>query len=292
MIAAFWFQVVEKLKKPLDLGALRFFQTMEQFRQVGEVLGSMKALMVLSDEIPINKKQCSLILDIFSMAFTTIAAEIRQNLRLEEKNTKWRSLEQPLRELYRVFKEAELYLRHCLDSRDWWAKVISLHGNKNSIELHIHNLLCNCFAVIEAVEVASEISGTDPDEIETKGVLLRRKYDNVWNDPKLFGLMYGEKYLISREMCRRFKCVLKEDQWLLVESLKEKKASQSSVWTKNEKLLCDLLIKKLNESYPNNLILFPSSILTGAKDFQVYGYVLLSFRNQTYPQMQRIVSEG
>lgn len=81
---------------------------MEQFRHIGEVVGSLKALMVLRDEIQINQRQCCLILDIFGLAMETIAEEIRQNLKLEERNTKWKALEFPLRELCRVLKEGEL----------------------------------------------------------------------------------------------------------------------------------------------------------------------------------------
>jgi hypothetical protein len=36
------------------------------------------------------------------LAFDAIAEEIRQNLKLEEKNKKWKALEQPLGELYRI----------------------------------------------------------------------------------------------------------------------------------------------------------------------------------------------
>ncbi|CAN0841066.1 Light-sensor Protein kinase [Linum grandiflorum] len=109
---------------------------MEQFRHVGEVLGSLKALMVLQDNIPINPRQ--------------------HNLTLEEKNTKWKPLEEPLRELYRVFKEGELY-------------------NKDSVEFHIHNLI-TCFpAVIEAIETAGEISGLDEADMKRKRVMLSKK---------------------------------------------------------------------------------------------------------------------
>jgi len=159
---------------------------MEQFRQIGEVLGSLNALMVLQDDILINQRQCCLLLDIFSLGFNTVAEEIRHNLKLEEKHTKWRALEQPLRELYRVFKEGEMYVRNCMSNKDWWGKVINFHQNKDCVEFHIHNLLCYFSAVIEAIETAGEISGLDPSEMERRRVVFSRKYDREWNDPKLF----------------------------------------------------------------------------------------------------------
>ncbi|KAL9682870.1 hypothetical protein QQ045_014680 [Rhodiola kirilowii] len=79
---------------------------MEQFRHIGEAMGSLKALMVFKDEIHINQRQCALLLDILSSAYETVAQEMRANLRFEEKGKKWRVLEQ-LRELYKIFREAE-----------------------------------------------------------------------------------------------------------------------------------------------------------------------------------------
>ncbi|KAF8033404.1 hypothetical protein BT93_D2112 [Corymbia citriodora subsp. variegata] len=242
---------------------------MEQFRHVGEVLGSMKALMVLQDDILINRRQCCLLLNIFTMAFEEIASEIKQNLRLEEKNTKWKPLEQPLRELHRVFKEGELYIKHCSDVKDFWGKAITLHNSKDCVEFHVHNLLSSFPAVIEAIENAGEISGLDPDEMQRKGILLRRKYDNEWNDSKLFQLRYGKQYLVPKELCKRLDTVWREDRWLLYEVLKEKKSSESAVLTKNEQQLADLLLQKISASETYNWTLFPSSILTGAKDYAV-----------------------
>ncbi|XP_048141200.1 tyrosine-protein kinase ABL1-like isoform X2 [Rhodamnia argentea] len=242
---------------------------MEQFRQVGEVLGSMKALMVLQEDIQINRRQCCLLLHIFAMAFEEIASEIKQNLKLEEKNTKWKALEQPLRELHRVFKEGELYIKQCLDVKDFWGRAITFHNSKDCVEFHIHNLLCSFPAVIEAIENAGEISGLDPDEMQKKGILLRRKYDKEWNDPKLFQLRYGKQYLVPKELCKRLDTVWKEDRWLLCEVLKEKKSSESAVLTKNEQRLADLLLKKISALETYNWTLCPSSILTGAKDYAV-----------------------
>lgn len=240
---------------------------MEQFRQIGELLGSWKALMVLQDDIQINQRQCCLLLDIFTLAFNTIAEEIKQNLKLEEKNTKWKPLEEPLRELQRAFKEGELYVKRCLDNKDWWGKAISLHQNKDSVEFHIHNLLTYFPAVIEAIEVAGEISGLDQEEMQKKRVMLVKKYDKGWNDPKLFHWRFGKQYLVPREICSQFESAVREDGWLLVEAIREKKKAGSL--TKTKQRLGDLLLKKLNRLAPANGKLPPSSILLETEDYQV-----------------------
>ncbi|KAI4338708.1 hypothetical protein MLD38_023733 [Melastoma candidum] len=240
---------------------------MEQFRQVGEVLGSMKALMVLQDEILINRRQCCLLLDVFTMAFNVIASEITHNLKLEERSTKWKALEQPLRQIHKVFKEGEIYIRYCLDSRDWCAKAMILHQNKDCVELHIHNLLNIFPAAIEAIESAGEISGLDTEEIRRKGILLRKKYDKEWYDSKLFQLRYGEEYLVSKELLWRLDTAWKEDRWLLSESLREKR--KSDTLTKTESRLACYLLKKLDPNETFDWTMFNSKILTGAKDYQV-----------------------
>lgn len=254
---------------------------MEQLRHIGEVLGSLKALMVLRDEIQINQRQCCLILDIFSLAFETIADEIRQSLKLEERNTKWKPLESPLRELCRVFKEGELYIRNCLDSKDWWGKAMTFSQNRECVEFHIHNLLCYFPAVIEAIENAGEMSGLDQDEKVKKKVMLARKYDVEWNDPKLFQWRFGKQYLVPREICKQMENAWREDRWRLIEALKEKMVSSSSsyslssnsrvmAFTRNEQQLAKMLLKKLlNGSEKTNKELWPISVLLGAKDYQV-----------------------
>lgn len=225
--------------------------------------------MVLEDNIPFNQSQCFLLLEIFCLAFDTITEEIKQNLKLEEKNMKWKALEQPLRELYRVFKEGELYIKHCLDSKDWWGKAITIHQNRDCAEFHIHNLLCYFPAVIEAIENAGEIAGLDEDEMQKRRVLLRKKYDKEWNDPKLFRWRFGKQYLVPQGICSRLDSAWKEDRWRLIEALKEKRNSLSATLTKNEHRLVDLLLKKLHGSDQVTGKLFPSSILLGAKDYQV-----------------------
>lgn len=244
---------------------------MEQFRHIGEVLGSLKALMVLRDEIQINQRQCSLILDIFSLAFDTIADEIRQNLKLEERNTKWKPLEFPLRELCRVFKEGELYIRNCLDSKEWWGKAITLSHNCDCVEFHIHNLLCYFPAVIEAIENAGEASGLDQDEKEKKKMMVSRKYDMEWNDPKLFQWRFGKQYLVPREICKQLENAWREDRWRLIEALKEKRGSSKVNSAKNKQCLADMLLKNLlnGSDRTSKQELSPISVLLGAKDYQV-----------------------
>ncbi|KAJ7952112.1 Protein kinase family protein [Quillaja saponaria] len=243
---------------------------MEQFRHIGEVLGSLKALMVLQEDSQINQRQCCLLFDIFSLAFETIGEEIRQNLKLVEKNTKWKALEQPLREIYRVFKEGEFYIRQYSDSKDWWGKAITLYQNNDCIEFHIHNLLCYFPAVIEAIENAGEISDHDEDEMQKRMVVLMKKYDKDWNDPKLFQWRFGKQYLVPDEICKRLGSAWREDRWRFIEALQEKSSCPDVSWTKSEQRLGDLLLKKLlsgSEQFPGKLL--PSAILLGAKDYQV-----------------------
>lgn len=225
--------------------------------------------MVLQDDIRINRSQCCLLLNIFILAFDTIADEIRQNLKFEEKNLKWKALEQPLKELQRVFKEGELYVRHCMDSKDWLGKAISLHQNKDCIEFHVHNLFCHFPAIIEAIENAGEIAGLDQEEMKKRRVVLMKKYDKEWNDAKLFQWRFGKQYLVPRDICKRLDSAWKEDRWRLIEALQEKRSSISSSLTKNELRLVDLLLNKLNGPESNRGKLFPSSILLGSKDYQV-----------------------
>ena len=239
---------------------------MEQLRHIGEVLGSLKALMVLRDEIQINQRQCCLIHDIFTLAFDSIGDEIRQNLKLEERAAKWKPLEFPLRELCRVFKEGELYIKHCLDSKDMWGKALTLSQNRECVEFHIHNLLCYFPAVIEAIENAGEMSGLDQDEYSKKKVMHARKYDLEWNDPKLFQWRFGKQYLVPKEICMQLDNAWREDRWRLLEALKEKKSSYKLNCSKNEQHFMDLLLKKLMNG---NKELWPIGVLLGSKDYQV-----------------------
>ncbi|KAL3818256.1 hypothetical protein ACJIZ3_004161 [Penstemon smallii] len=237
---------------------------MDQFRQVGEILGSLKALMVLKHDISINKVQCCLLYDMLELAFDTISDEIKQNLRLKERNTKWKVLELPMKELHRVFKEADLYIKQSLDIKDWWGKAISLHMNRNCIEFHIYDLLCCFTVVIEAIEAAAEISGIHEEQMQKKRIYLMKKYDEECKyDFDLFQWKFGKQYLVPRDICSRLDNAWKEDRWLLIQKIDEKK---SKALGKNEQKLGDLLLKKLENMETK---LPPSNILVGSQDYYV-----------------------
>ncbi|KAJ1429527.1 Serine-threonine/tyrosine-protein kinase, catalytic domain [Sesbania bispinosa] len=239
---------------------------MEQFRQIGEALGSLKAVMVFRENIQINQRQCCLLMDVFSFAYESIADEIIQNLKFEEKNGKWRVLEQPLREIHRIFREGEVYIRHCLEAKDWWAKAITLCHNTDSVEFYIHNLLSCMPIVIEAIESAAETSGWDQDEMQRKKLINSNKYRKEYRDMKLFQWKFGKQYLITQDFCNRFDTVWKEDRWFLSYKIHEKKVAGA---TKFEKRLIDLLLRNLERPDSLERKLLPSSILVGSKDYQV-----------------------
>ncbi|KAL6549885.1 hypothetical protein OROMI_020373 [Orobanche minor] len=244
---------------------------MDQFKQVGEVLGGLKALMVLKHEIPMNQRQCCLLFDILVLAFDTISQEIRQNLRLEDRNTRWKALELPMKELHKIFKDADLYIRHCMDIKDWWGRAISLHMNRDCVELHVHNLLC-CFpVVIEAIETAAEISGIDQDDMQKRRIAIMQKYDPECDDPKLFLWKFGKQYLVPREICNRLETAWREDRWLLLEKISEKKLTAVGSSVKAEQRLGELLTRKLSNDVEmlSKGKLFPSGILVGASDYFV-----------------------
>ncbi|XP_057523177.1 uncharacterized protein LOC130803043 [Amaranthus tricolor] len=238
---------------------------MEQFRQIGGVLGSMNALMILQERDQLNKRQCSLLFDMFKLAFDVLSEEIKQNLRLEEKYMKWKVLEQPLKELYRVYKEAELYLKQCMDSKDWWVKVLYFHNNQDCVEFHIHNLLCYFAIVVESIETAGEISGLDLDDMKKKRMILGSKYDMKWDDPKLFMWKYGKQYLISEEISSRMCRAQKEDKWVLLEMMEEKKLSSICRSNKEAQRLSEMFTRMINEED----WLCDASVLRGWKDYQV-----------------------
>ncbi|KAM7476498.1 hypothetical protein LguiB_023741 [Lonicera macranthoides] len=242
---------------------------MEELRHIGEVIGSLTALMVFKGEIQINQKQCCLLFDMFDSAYKSITEEIKQNLEFEERQTKWKVLEQPLRELYKVFKEGELYIRQCLETRDWLAKAITLYQNKDCVEFHIHNLLCCIFMVIEAIENAGEISGLDQEEIQKRRAVYSMKYQKEFRDPKLFQWRFGKQYLAYEDICNRISSVWEEDRSILLKKIQEKRNLGSSASMKQERQLKDLLFKNLSGSEPLHAKLLPSKILVGSNDFQV-----------------------
>ncbi|XP_068644706.1 uncharacterized protein [Aristolochia californica] len=242
---------------------------MEQFRQIGEVLGSLKALMVFRQEIRINQQQCCLLVDMFNHAFEEIAEEIKQNLKFEEKSTKWKALEHPLKELHRIFKEGELYIRQCLESKDWWTRAISLAQNTDCVEFHLHNLLWCVPVVHEAVEMAGEIAGCDEEEIRKKRILFSKMYEKEWMDPKLFQRKIGKHYLVSRDICDRIDSAWRKDRWMLLEMIEEKRSLGSSVITKQEHRIAELLFKNLERLEPSKGKLFPSYFLVGSSDYKL-----------------------
>ncbi|KAK6918244.1 protein of unknown function DUF1221 [Dillenia turbinata] len=242
---------------------------MEQFRQLGEVLGSMKTLLVFRDEIQVNPRQCSLLFDILSFAHDTIAEEIRQNLRFKEKNSKWKDLEHPLKELLRIYKEGESYIRQSLEIKDWWLKALTLYQNSDCVEFHIHNLLCCIPIVIEAIESAGEIAGLDHVGMQMRRLVFSKKYQKECSHLKHFQWRYGKQYLITSEFCDRLDEVWREDRWRLLNKVREKKDLYSTNLTKQEKRLTDLLLRNLDDSEHSIRKLLNASILLETKDYQV-----------------------
>ncbi|KAG4119753.1 hypothetical protein ERO13_D11G100000v2 [Gossypium hirsutum] len=239
---------------------------MEQFRQIGEALGSLKALMVFRDNIQINQRQCILLLDIFYSAYKSIADEMKDNLKFEERNLKWKVLEMPLRELHRIFKEGEAYIKESLESKDWWVKAITLYQNTDCVELHISNLLSCIPVVIEAIESAAQLSGWEQDEMQKKKRVYSNKYHKEWIDPELFQWKFAKQYLVTQDFCNRIDNVWKEDRWILKNKIQEK---ENSRFRKQERKLADLLLRNLDSSKSLKDKLLPSSILLGWKDYQV-----------------------
>ncbi|WCJ22380.1 Protein kinase family protein [Euphorbia peplus] len=237
---------------------------MEQFRRIGEVLGSVKALMTFRDNIQINQRQCCLLLHVFSDAYESIAEQMKQNLNIEEQHTKWKILEQPLREIYKIFKEGEGYIRQCLETKNWFAKAVLLYQNADCVQFHIHNLLMYIPVVIEAIETAGEFSGSGQHEIQKKRVIYSKKYEKLWKDPNLFQWKFGKQYLITQDLCDRFDTAWKEDRWIIMDKIREKKIQCSS---KEDRQLKDLLLKNLGD--PENGKLLPSSFLLKSRDYLV-----------------------
>ncbi|KAJ6828190.1 putative serine/threonine-protein kinase roco7 [Iris pallida] len=238
---------------------------MEQLRQVGEVLGSLKALMIFRDDIKVNQRQCALLVDAFNLAFDSVADEIKKHLRLEERLTKWKALENPLRELHRVFREGEQYVRSCLEPRSdhRWGRAVALSQSTDCVELHLHNLLWCVPVVLEAVEAASETSGCDQEEMLAKRIFFSKKYDREWTDPKVFEHEFGRLYLVSRDMRRRLDSAPREDRWLLSETVAERRGSGSPrPWRKQESRLAELLLGPRGK-------LHQTSVPAGWPDFQV-----------------------
>ncbi|CAN1236238.1 Light-sensor Protein kinase [Linum grandiflorum] len=236
---------------------------MEQFRRMGEQLGSLKALMLFRDNIEVNPRQCKLLLDICIAAYDVISDQILQSLKFEERQLKWRVLEQPLTEMCRVFKEVEGYIRQCLETTSsFWAKAVVFHQNRDSVEFHVHSLISTMPAVIEAIEIAGEFAGSDQEEIRTKRFIVSNKYHK--SDPKLFELKYSKQYLVSNDLASRFESAWLEDRWILMNRLRVMSSSSS---TKQERKLADFMSKRIDGNWNKGLL--PCSVLVGSRDYQV-----------------------
>ncbi|XP_051144179.1 uncharacterized protein LOC127260488 [Andrographis paniculata] len=234
---------------------------MEQFRQIGEAVGSMKALMVFSDNL-LNQRQCSLMVDMANSAYNTIAHLIKHNLRFDEKNTKWKIIENPLKELLRIFKEAESILKHSLDAKNWWAKALAVSRNDDCVELHVHNFLTYFPIAVEAVELAGQIS----DDNAHKKNLYSIKYRKDFKDPKTFQSLFGNHYLVSLDFCRRIESALDDDRWFLLKKIRDKKKNSSN----RDRRLADLISSYLGSGRTNDDdMMLPSSILLNSKDYSV-----------------------
>ncbi|KAF2588182.1 hypothetical protein F2Q70_00042220 [Brassica cretica] len=237
---------------------------MEQLREIGEVLGSIRALMVFKDNIHINQRQCTLLLDLFTATYDSVSESMRLNLRFGEKNTsKWKILEQPLRELLCVVREGEAYVRFSLEPKlGFWAKAVFLQHNKDCTELHVHNLLSCVPIIIEAIEMASEVSGWDEQEMNKKRLVHSNKYMKQWKDSQMFAWKFGREYLVTEDLCSRYESAWREDMWILTQELQEKRRPGSS---KQDRKMAEFLLKNLGDGNE----LFPSSILVSSKDYQV-----------------------
>ncbi|KAK3164807.1 hypothetical protein QOZ80_1AG0025050 [Eleusine coracana subsp. coracana] len=237
---------------------------MEQLRQLGEVVGGMNALMAFEPELRINPRQCRLLADACAHALTAVTGEVRAHLRFEDRGgAGWRALEPALRELHRAFRDAEGYVRQCLDPRgSWWARAaMAAHGaGCVVVEQHLHAILWCVAVAIEAVESAA--AGSDDDEIarRRRAVMLANKYDGDMLDFVLFQRAHGKAYLVSPELIARMDAAWKEDRWLLSQLLDEMKSPVAL--TKPERRLADVL------AAPRGT-LHPASVLLNSGDYAV-----------------------
>ncbi|KAK3134729.1 hypothetical protein QOZ80_5BG0409990 [Eleusine coracana subsp. coracana] len=241
---------------------------MEQLRQVGEALGAVHALMTFADDnLRINPRQCRLLADACALAFAAVAGEVRSQLRFDERSSaKWRPLESPLRELHRAVRDAEGFVRHCLvDPREtlWWARTAaSTHGADLCVDAHMHNLLWSVAVVVEAVEVVAEAGG-DPEETARRKVAFVKDYDRDMLDPRLFKQRLGARFLATPELAARMDVAWKEDRWLLVQHLEERRTCSSSssspepppLTTRHEHRLADVLTSPRGKIHPASILL-------------------------------------
>lgn len=219
---------------------------MEQLRQLGEVVGAIDALMAFEPELRVNPRQCRLLADACARALAAVTGEVRAHLRFEERGAKWRAVEPALRELHRAFRDAEGYVRQCLDPRgggSWWGRAAAAAHCTDCVEQHLHGILWCVAIAVEAVEAAAEIAGHDADETARRRLVLANKYDSrSMLEPRLFQHAYGKLYLVSQELVARMDTVWKEDRWLLLQLLDEMKSPAApKPLTKSEQRLADVL---------------------------------------------------
>ena len=241
---------------------------MEQLRQLGEAVGSINALMAFESELLVNPRQCRLLADACAGALAAVTGEVRASLRFEERGAKWRAVEAPLRELHSAFRDAEGYVRQCLDPSGgsgggWWARAAAVAHGTECVEQHLHAILWCLAVAIEAVEAAEEIAGSDADEIASRRTLLAKKYDRDMVEPSLFQSAYGKLYLVSQELVARMDMAWKEDRWMLSQLLGEMKSPAApKPLTKSEQRLADVLAAPRGK-------LHPASVLLGGGDYSV-----------------------
>ncbi|KAL5228323.1 hypothetical protein ABZP36_016588 [Zizania latifolia] len=216
---------------------------MEPLRQLGEAMGSINTLMAFEADLRINPRQCRLLADACAHALATVTGEVRTQLRFDERGAKWRALEAPLRELHRAFRDAEGYVRQCLDPRgSWWARAVAMAHGTECVEQHLHNVLWCVAVALEAIETAGEIAGSDADVLARRRLVLGKKYDRDMLEPKLFEDAFGRLYLVSQELVARMDMAWKEDRWVMSQLLDEMKNSAApKPLTKNEHRLAELL---------------------------------------------------
>ncbi|XP_047053637.1 cyclin-dependent kinase 18-like [Lolium rigidum] len=230
---------------------------MEQLRQLGEAVGAINALMAFELELRINPRQCRLLADACAHALDAVTGEVRASLRFDERGTKWRAIEAPLRELHRALRDAEAYVRQCLDPRgSWWARAAAVAHGTDCVEHLLHNILWCVSVAVEAVETAGEIAGSDADDLARTRLVLTRKYDGDMLDPKLFQRAHGKRYLVSQELVARMDAAWKEDRWLLSQLLDEMTGPAAPKrLTRNEQRLAEVLAAPRGKLHPASILL-------------------------------------
>ncbi|XP_066317471.1 light-sensor Protein kinase-like, partial [Miscanthus floridulus] len=89
----------------------------------------------------------------------------------------------------------------------WWAHAAAATHGADCVEQHMHSLLWSVAVVLKAVELVSEVTGSDPYELARRRLLFAKDYDRDMLEPRLFRQRLGARYLATREL-------LKEVQWM------------------------------------------------------------------------------